>query len=139
LLIAWSLLQGALALVFVATIFVTASNRGMPEEEVRALTFFCLVLALVSLILVNRSFTTSLVTALLRPTPTLALVLLAVATMLALTLLWPFTSGLFRFGPLHADDLASVLGVGVIVLVVLEMLKGLRRTRLRPECRVSSP
>ena len=101
-LIGWSLLQGAFAFVLVAAIFIVASRRGMPEAEVRALTFFSLVLTIVSLIFVNRSFSASLVTALRRPNPALALVLLAVTTMLGLTLLWPFASGLFRFGPLHA-------------------------------------
>ena len=92
-LIGWSLLQGAFAFVLVAVIFVVAFRRGMPEEEVRALAFFSLVLTIVSLIFVNRSFSASLVTALRRPNPALALVLLAVTTMLSLTLLWPFASG----------------------------------------------
>ena len=72
----------------------------------RALAFFSLVVAIVSLILVNRSFSASLLTALRRPNRTLAAVLSAVAAILALTLLWPSASKLFAFGPLHADDLA---------------------------------
>ena len=45
----------------------------------RALAFFSLVVAIVSLILVNRSFSASLLTALRRPNGTLAAVLSAVA------------------------------------------------------------
>jgi Ca2+-transporting ATPase len=97
----------------------------MPEEEVRALAFFSLVLTIVSLIFVNRSFSASLVTALHRPNSALALVLLVVTAMLSLTLLWPFARVLFRFGPLHFDDLAVTLGAGVIVLVFLDVLKPL--------------
>jgi Ca2+-transporting ATPase len=130
-LIRWGLLQGAFAFALVAVIFVVAFRRGMPEEEVRALAFFSLVLAIVSLIFVNRSFSASLITALRRPNPALALVLLAVATMLSLTLLWPFARGLFRFGPLHLDDLALTLGAGVLVLVFLELLKPLWRAQLQ--------
>jgi Ca2+-transporting ATPase len=130
-LIGWSLLQGAFAFGLVATIFVLALRQGMPEEEVRALAFFSLVLTIVSLIFVNRSFSTSLVTALLRPNSALGWVLLAVPTMLSLTLLWPFASRLFRFGPLHWDDLALTVGTGVLVLVALELLKALWRERLR--------
>jgi Ca2+-transporting ATPase len=122
-LIGWSLLQGALAFVLVAAIFIVASRRGMPEAEVRALTFFSLVLTIVGLIFVNRSFSASLVTALRRPNPALAWVLIGVTTMLGLTLLWPFASGLFRFGPLHADDLSLTLAAGVLVLAALELLK----------------
>jgi Ca2+-transporting ATPase len=131
-LIGWSLLQGAFAFLLVAVIFIVAFRRGMPEEEVRALAFFSLVLTIVSLIFVNRSFSASLVTALGRPNPTLALVLLAVTTMLGLTLLWPLVSDLFRFGPLHSDDLALTLGAGIVVLAFLELLKPLWRERLRP-------
>jgi P-type Ca2+ transporter type 2C len=122
-LIGWGLLQGTFAFALVAVIFVVAFRRGMPEEEVRALAFFSLVLTIVSLIFVNRSFSASLVTAFRRPNPALALVLLAVTTMLGLTLLWPFASGLFRFGPLHVDDLALTLAAAILVLVVLEVLK----------------
>ena len=57
--------------------------------------------------------------------------LAAVAVILALTLLWPFASKLFAFGPLHADDLALTLGAGFVALVVLEMLKPLLRPRLQ--------
>ena len=47
----------------------------------------------------------------------------------ALTLLWPVASGLFRFGPLHADDIAVTIGAGVAVLLTLEGMKGLWRAR----------
>ena len=130
-LIGWSLLQGAFAFVLVSCIFVVAFRRGMPEEEVRALAFFSLILTIVSLIFVNRSFSASLVTALRRPNSALALVLLAVTTMLGLTLLWPFASDLFRFGPLHLDDLTLTISAGALVLVVLELLKPLWREWLR--------
>ncbi len=121
--IGWSMLQGAFAFVLVAAIFVVALMRGMPEIEVRALTFFSLVVAIVSLIFVNRSFSASVVTAVRRPNPALAAVLLTVTAVLSLSLLWPFAQGLFRFGPLHVDDLAVTVGAGVLLLVVLEVVK----------------
>ena len=130
-LIGWSILQGTLAFGLVAAIYIVALRRGMPEEEVRALAFFSLVLTIVSLIFVNRSFSASLVTALRRPNSTLTLVLLGVTAMLSLTLLWPLARGLFRFGPLHFDDLAVTLGAGIMVLVFLEVLKPLWRKQLR--------
>jgi len=130
-LIGWSLLQGVFALVLVSAIFLVASWRGMPEADVRALTFFSLVLAIVGLIFVNRSFSASLITALLRPNPALAWVLATVTAMLALTLLWPLATDLFRFGPLHVDDLSVTIGAGVIVLAALEFLKPHWRARLQ--------
>jgi P-type Ca2+ transporter type 2C len=130
-LISWGLLQGVVAFGMVALVLIISTLRGMPEDEIRALSFFSLVLAIVSLIFVNRSFSASLITAFLRPNPALAWVLLAVAGVLALTLLWPFASGLFRFGPLHVDDLGSIVGVGLIVLVALEILKPIWRAKVQ--------
>ncbi len=127
--IGWSLLQGAFAFVLVALIVVMALRRDMPEAEMRALAFFSLVLSIVALVLVNRSFSASLITALRRPNPALVWVLLAITAILGLTLLWPFASDLFRFGPLHLDDLALTFGAGVLVLVFLEILKPLWRRR----------
>jgi Ca2+-transporting ATPase len=130
-LIGWSLLQGALALGLVATIFVTAFHRNMPDDEVRALAFFSLVLAIVSLIFVNRSFSASLITALGRPNGALAWVLVVVTAILAMTLLWPLVSGLFKFGPLHLDDLALTLGAGLFLLIALEGLKPFCQVRVQ--------
>ena len=112
-------------------IFVVAFRRGMPEDEVRALAFFSLVLAIVGLIFVNRSFSASVITALRRPNPALVWVLVTVTTMLGLTLLWPLARDLFRFGPLHVDDLSLTIGAGIIVLVALELVKPHWRARLQ--------
>ncbi len=134
--IVWSLLQGVLAFGLVATIFVVALDRGMPVDEVRALTFFALVMSIVALILVNRSTSASILKAIRRPNRALAIVLPLVVLMLAATLIVPFISKLFRFGPLHADDLLFTLGSGVVVMVFLEVLKPLWRMafdRRRPD------
>jgi Ca2+-transporting ATPase len=124
-------LQGALAFIVVAAIFVTALQRGMPQEEARALTFLSLVLSIVSLILVNRSFSTSLISAFRRRNRTLVWILAAVAAILGLSLLWHPAASLFRFGPLHAGDLLAALAAGAAVLVALEIIKPLWRARLR--------
>ncbi len=126
--IAWSLLQGGFAFGLVAAIFIVALNRGMPVDEVRALTFFALVISIVALILVNRSASASLLKAIRRPNRALAIVLPLVVLMLAATLVVPFISKLFRFGPLHADDLALTFGAGVVVLVALELIKPMWRS-----------
>jgi Ca2+-transporting ATPase len=129
-LVGWSVLQGGLAFSLIGAIFVIAHRRGMPEDDVRALAFFALVLSIVSLILVNRSFSTSLVAAFRRPNPAFAWILLAITVILGLSLVWPTAAALFRFGPLHADDLALTLAAGMVVLIVLETLKHLWRARL---------
>lgn len=130
-LIAWSVVQGLLAFALVAGIFLFALHWGMPEDEIRALTFFSLVLTIVGLIFVNRTFSELLLTALFRPNPSLALVVVMVALALGGTLLWPLASGLFQFGPLHLDDLAVTFAAGLAVLVCLEFLKHFWRERLK--------
>jgi Ca2+-transporting ATPase len=130
-LIVWSALQGVLVFILVGAIYIIALRRGMPPDEVRALTFFSLVLSIVSLILVNRSFSTSLVTAIRRANITLAWILAAVASILALSLLVPSVRNLFNFGPLHWDDLSLTLGAATTILVALELAKTFWRDRLR--------
>jgi Ca2+-transporting ATPase len=130
-LIAWSLVQGTLAFALVAGIFLLGLRWGMPEDEIRALTFFSLVLSIVGLIFVNRTFGESLLIALFRPNRSLAVVVVSVAAALGGILLWPVAMGLFQFGPLHLDDLIVTLAVGVAVLICLEFLKYFWRERLK--------
>jgi Ca2+-transporting ATPase len=124
-------LQGALAFGLVAAVFVLALRRGMPEDELRALVFFTLVTSIFSLILVNRSFGASLVAAFRRPNPALVWILAGVIAILTTSLAWPPASSLFKFGPLHVDDLGLTLAAGTTVLIVLELLKPFWRTQLR--------
>lgn len=130
-LVFWSVLQGSLVFVLVGAIFIISSQRDLPADEVRTLTFFSLVLSIGSLILVNRSFSTSLVTAIRRPNSMLAWILAAVIAILALSSLVPAVRGLFNFGPLHWDDLSLTLGAAAAVLIVLEFAKTFWRDQLR--------
>jgi Ca2+-transporting ATPase len=130
-LVTWSLVQGLSVLLLVGAIYLLALRRGLPVPDVRAITFFSLVTAIVSLIFVNRSFSTSLVAAFTRRNVALRWVLVTVASMLGVTVLWPPARTLFRFGPLHADDFAVTVGGGLLVLLVLEAAKPLWRGRLR--------
>jgi Ca2+-transporting ATPase len=119
----WSALQGSLALILTGGAMMIANAYGMPENEVRALTFFSLVLVIVSLVFVNRSFSSSLVEAFTRPNRMLLLIVIFVTLVLALSLTWPTAAGLFRFGPLHADDLAITVAAALVSLVLLELSK----------------
>ena len=119
----WSVIQGVLAFAAVAAVFAGGLAREMPETELRALVFVSLVLVNASLILVNRSFSSSLLTALVRPNASLWVLLSGVAALLAVALTWPPAMDLFRFGPLHPDDLGLSLLAGAAVLVVLELIK----------------
>ncbi len=130
-LILWSVMQGLLSFLVVASIYVAALTNSMPPAEARALVFFSLVLNIVALIFVNRSFSASLATAITRPNGALVKVLAAVGLMLATTLLWPWATSLLRFGPLHPPDLAVAVGASLGLLIALEFTKLIARRLLR--------
>jgi Ca2+-transporting ATPase len=93
--------------------------------------FTSLVLTNASLILVNRSFSSSLVNAVRRPNLFLWLLLTPVAVLLTIALTWPPAMELFRFGPFHADDLAVSVAAALGVLLIMEAIKPLWRISFR--------
>ena len=125
-LIAWSLFQGLFAFSIVAGVLFVGLRRGMPVDEVRALTFFALVLTSVGLILAHRAFSAFGRDGIAPSQPSPRLDLATVAVILGLALLWPFATDLFRFGPLHLDDLALTVAAGVVVFTCLEVIKFVR-------------
>ncbi|CDX16778.1 P-type HAD superfamily ATPase [Mesorhizobium sp. ORS 3324] len=122
-LMAWSLAQGLLALAVVAAIFLISLHSGIPENEVRALTFFALVASIVGLVLVNRAFSASLASALSRPNRALGAVIAVDSIVLGLVLLWPSANVLFQFGSPRPGDLAAVLAAIIGLVALLELLK----------------
>jgi Ca2+-transporting ATPase len=123
--ILWSLVQGALVLAVTATIFALAPGFGLTSDQVRGLTFAALVLGIVALILVDRSRSSSILTAILRPNRALAVVLPIVGGLLAVTLFWQPARDLFGFAALAPVFVAIPPLAGLLVLVLLEGLKPL--------------
>ena len=125
--IAWSVFQGGIAFALLATTFLLATYQEMPVPEVRALTFFGLVASILALILVNRSFSTSLMQALGRGNTILRYVFAAVIAISALIMLIPQIQTLLQFGYLRVIDLGIAVALGVMVFVILEVLKPLAK------------
>ena len=98
-----------------------------------------LVLGVVALILIDRSTSSSILSALLRPNRALAVVLPVVAALLALTLFWTPARDLFAFGVLEGGWLAAPPLAGIGVLLALEALKPLWRMVLRASTRPTGP
>jgi Ca2+-transporting ATPase len=128
-LVAWSLLQGLLVLVLVGGVFVAAVGRALPEDEARSLAFATLVATNAGLVLVNRSFSASMIAAFRRPNRALWWVVGTTAAILAAVILIPPARDIFRFGPLHADELAAAVAAGLATLVLLEGTKRWFRPR----------
>jgi Ca2+-transporting ATPase len=129
-LVAWSLLQGAIAFIPLAALYVLALERGLPETDARSLTFASLVLVDLGFVLVNRSFATSLTKLIGKANWALVWVSGVTVALLVLVLITPVGRALFRFGPLHPDDLTAVVVIVIAVFVTLEFLKRFWRARL---------
>lgn len=125
--ILWSLAQGALVLGVTGTIFFLSHEYGQATDQVRALTFASLVFCIVSLIFVDRSLSSSLVTAIRRPNRALAVVLPMAACLLAIILLWQPARILFGFGALPLMLLMIPPLAGLFLLLALEALKPIWR------------
>lgn len=121
--VAWSVFQGLAAFGMLAVMFLLQSRLGMPEAELRALVFFALVAQVLALILVNRSFSASIGKALARRNTALRYVLAAVVAITALILFWPRAQELLKFSSINWADMAIAAGMGVALLVILEICK----------------
>jgi P-type Ca2+ transporter type 2C len=115
----------------VTTILFLAPGYGFDTDQVRALTFHSLVLCVVALIFVDRSISSSIITAITRPNRALAYVLPIVAVLLGVTVFWAPARDLFRFGALEPQWLIMPVGAGATVLIVLELLKPIWRGATR--------
>ena len=120
-----ALLQGVTVLAVCLAIFMLSRVEHGPDAA-RALTFSALVVALLALILTNRSWTRSSLAMLAARNPALWWVVAGGSAVLAAVLLLAPVRALFSFAPVHADDVALSLLAGFICLAWFEALK---RTR----------
>ncbi|HMP56215.1 MAG TPA: cation-translocating P-type ATPase, partial [Novosphingobium sp.] len=129
-LVGWAVIQGSLALIVTGGLTWRFWQSGMAADELASAAFFALVLAIAGLILVNRRYSASLVAALARANPALAMVLGTVAAILLATQLAAPIASLFSFAPVGLASLVTILLAGLVMLVVLERLKPLWNRRL---------
>jgi Ca2+-transporting ATPase len=129
-LISWCLVQGCGAFALVAAIFMTSIDAGMPENEVRTISFLALVGANVALIFVNRTFSSSLVAAFGRPNRMLWWGLGIATVVLTIVVGVPAARAFFRLGELAAAPFAVVAASAFLLLAVLEFAKRAWRSRL---------
>jgi Ca2+-transporting ATPase len=130
-----AVLQGAVMLLSVALVYGFALARGAGEAEARAMTFTTIVLGNLGLILANRSTTRSILTTLRFPNPALWWVIGGTLGGVALSLYVPYLRNLFRFAPLHLDDLGLCLGASLFGLLWYEGYKAWRPRGAQPVAR----
>ena len=122
-----SLLQGASVLLIVLAVFIIARNRGLDEQQARALAFTTLIVANLALILSNRSWSRTILDTLRSANAALWWVLGGAVFFMGLVLYVPFLRNLFSFGMLHATDLGICLIAGGFSILWFEVFKLLSR------------
>jgi Ca2+-transporting ATPase len=123
-----ALLQG-LSVLGVCLTIVSLSRPDHGPDAARALCFAALVVSFLTIILVNRSWTRSLLSMMRAPNPAMWWVLAGSAIFLVAILTIPSLQALFSFSPLHADDLTLCLVAGFLSLMWFELLKWISASR----------
>lgn len=132
----FSFVQGAVASLLIAGALLYVSSHGGSEAVVRTTAFLALLAAIVALVLVNRSFSSSIVRAIARPNRPMAVIFPLVALAAAAAVNIEPARTLFRFSAISPAE-ATVAGLaGFLTLFVLEGLKlagALRRPKASHE------
>ena len=120
-LLAWSAVQGMTALGALLALAAWAFGPvGFEAGQARTIVFGGLVVAVLMLVIVNRTFAGTAVPRLRRNIPLLAILVAAVAFMAAVLSVPPLASA-FSFGPLPAPGAAAIgaLAVGLVGLLLV--------------------
>lgn len=117
-----SLLQGISVLAVVIIVFLLALHIGKGETEARTLTFATLVIANLALILVNLSWSKSIIKTFDFENKALWLVLGGALFSLILVLYVPAFRSLFHFSVLHFDDMLIALFAGILSVAWFKLL-----------------
>ena len=127
--VALSLLQGISVLAILLVVFVISLYRGLGAQEARTLTFTTLVMANLSLILTNRSWSRTIWTTLRSANLALGWVFGGTLALLMVVLYVPFLRKLFHFTFLHPQDLLLCLFAGGFSILWFEGVKILKKRR----------
>ncbi len=125
--IVFSLLQGGAVLLTVLSVFAIALYQGYGETDARALTFATLIIGVISLIFVNRSWSRNILHALRSPNRAFWWVVSGAFGFLIVVLYVPYLREAFRFASLRPIDLVVCLSIGIMNLSLLVLLKPIKR------------
>ena len=124
-----SIIRGLLLLITVLLVYFATLNEGHTATEVRAITFSTLILGNVFLILSSLSITRSFISVLREKNLVVMLFPISALLMLALVLGIDFLSVIFKMQWPGWRHYLSVFVGALLLLLVLEILKVIRRRR----------
>ena len=128
----FSVFEGFVGLLAVLLVFGFSLYRGYSEAEVRTLTFATLVVAMLGLIIVNRSRSQNFWRALRMPNRAVWWVVGGALSFLAGLIYVPQARAIFRFAQLEWTDLMIPIGAAGLAVLCLEIAKVLRRPESTP-------
>jgi len=121
--IVFSLLQGSVVLLVTALVFVIAMQSGKGEFQARSLCFTTLITANLGLILINRSWTCTIIPVLRTPNQAFWWIIGGATCFMALVLSLPFMRALFNFDKLNLQDIAVCVAAGIASVIWFEIFK----------------
>ena len=127
--IGMSILQGLVVFFAVLTVYVLAVYRGQGEEDARTVSFATLIIANLCLIMVNRSWTRTILETMRTPNAALWWVLSGAVFFLGLVIYVPVLRDLFRFSTLHAIDIGTAFLMGLAGILWFEGMKVVRKKK----------
>lgn len=129
--IIWSALQGLLTFAAVGIVYFTGWSAGLSAEGLRGLTFLAMLLAIIALVLVNRSFSSALRGALSGRNQTLVWILSALLGLIVALYGLPILRDLFDFAALGWREVLVALAAALGLFAVLEAIKHQFGTTIR--------
>ncbi len=122
-----SLIQGVSVLVAVLAVFYVSLQRGADENTARTLTFATLIVANIGLILVNRSWSRSLLKTLRTRNSAVWWVVGGALLFLGVVVYTPGLQDVFHFSALGPLDVVIALVAGIASIMWFELMKLLGR------------
>jgi Ca2+-transporting ATPase len=127
-----SLTQGLVALAVVLAVYLSGAQAGLSTDQLRTLTFVTIVVANLTLICTNRSWTESMVASFRRPNRAFWWVIGGALLFLAAVLVVPVFRDLFRFAPVSPEMLLTAAAAGILSVLWFEVYKFIITGKARP-------
>lgn len=125
----WGVTQGAIAFIILGGMWVIGNQKGLSEAELRSLIFVSLIIINLSLILINRSFSASIVKIFKHKNPVLGWGSIGILGFFGIILFTPFAKELLGLGDTHIHDLVFAVMAGIAAMVILERIKPIFRAK----------
>jgi Ca2+-transporting ATPase len=126
-----ALVQGFVVLGVLLVIYLMTTMRGIGEAGIRTMTFVTIVIANLSLICVNRSWSENVLTILARPNRAFWWVIGGTLFFLGVTIGFPAAREIFRFAPVSPLALLASVLAGVLSVIWFELFKYFRPGGIR--------